>query len=343
MNPRDPFPQFDRRTFFRHGTASALALTAAGKLAGARLHAAAREPFAYDVSKYRNVDPALVRYEPVARFRCPKPEARRVSLGPDGRVYVAASKHICVLSPEGSPLAEIGCPVAARAVAVGHDGRLFAALQNHVEVFDAQGRPLAVWDVPKGRPFLTAIAVGSKDVFVADSGNRVVHRYDLEGKPLRRIGEKDAARNIPGIILPSPFLDVELGPDGLLRVNNPGRHRVELYTPDGDLERWWGRPSIAIDGFCGCCNPVGLALLKDGRCVTFEKGLPRAKVYDAEGKFECVVAPPDFFKDTGTEESVMAAEQTSHGGLDGAADAQGRVFILELASGLIHVLKPKQA
>jgi len=200
-----------------------------------------------------------------------------------------------------------------------------------------------VWEAPKGRPFLTAIAVGPKDVFVADSGNRVVHRYDLEGKSLRRIGEKDAARNIPGLILPSPFLDVELGPDGLLRVNNPGRHRVEVYTPDGDLEVSWGRPSIAIDGFCGCCNPVGLALLKDGRCVTFEKGLPRAKVYGAEGKFECVVAPPDFFTDIELQESIMDACQTSYGGLDGAVDAQGRVIILELASGLIHVLKPKAA
>ena len=132
-----------------------------------------------------------------------------------------------------------------------------------------------------------------------------------------------------------------IAPDGLLRVNNPGRHRVELYTPEGDLELSWGRPSIAIDGFCGCCNPVGLAMLKDGRYVTFEKGLPRVKVYGSEGKFECVVAAPDFFKDVGSNESIMAAEQTSYGGLDGAVDAEGKIFILELASGEIHVMKAK--
>lgn len=341
MNPRDPFPQFDRRSFFRHGAASALALTAAGKLAGARLHAAAREPFAYDVSRYRKVDPALIKYERVARFRCPKPDARRLSIGPDGRVYVAAANCICVLGSDGTPLAEIGCPDAARAVAVGPDGRVFAALRDHVEVFDPKGQRLAAWEAPKGRPFLTGIAVGAKDVFVADSGNRVIHRCDLEGKPRNRIGEKDAARNVPGLILPSPFLDVEIGPDGLLRVNNPGRHRVELYTPEGDLESWWGRPSIAIDGFCGCCNPVGLALLPDGRHVTFEKGLPRVKLYTAEGKFDCVVAAPDFFADIGAHESMMAADQTRYGGLDGAADARGRVFILELAGGEIHVMRAK--
>jgi hypothetical protein len=58
--------------------------------------------------------------------------------------------------------------------------------------------------------------------------------------------------------VPSACLDVEIAPDGLLRVNNPGRHRVETYTFDGDLELFWGRPSAAIDGFCGCCNPVNL-------------------------------------------------------------------------------------
>ncbi len=341
MNPRDPFPQFDRRSFFRHGTASALALTAAGALAKTNVHAAASDPFAYDISKYRKVDPALIKYERVARFRCPQPEPRRIVVGPDGRIYLATAPGICILGKDGSPLNEIACPAPARAVAVAEDGTLFVALRDHVEVRDTKGSQLASWEAPKGKPFLTGIAVGAKDVFVADSGNRVVHRYDRDGKLVCGIGQKNATRKIPGLILPSPFLDVVIAPDGLLRVNNPGRHRVELYTPEGDLELSWGRPSIAIDGFCGCCNPVGLAMLKDGRYVTFEKGLPRVKVYGSEGKFECVVAAPDFFKDVGSNESIMAAEQTSYGGLDGAVDAEGKIFILELASGEIHVMKAK--
>jgi sugar lactone lactonase YvrE len=341
MNPRDPFPQFDRRSFFRHGTASALALTTAGALAKTKVHAAAREPFAYDISKYRNVDPALVKYERVARFHCPRPDARRLVIGSDGKVYLATAAGVCVLAKDGSLLNDIPSAVPARGVAIADDGSLFLALRDHVEHFDAKGRPLASWDTPKGRPFLTGIAVGPKDIFVADSGNRVVHRYDRDGKLVGRIGERDPARNVPGLVLPSPFLDVEIAPDGLLRVNNPGRHRVEVYTPEGHLELFWGRPSIAIDGFCGCCNPVGLAMLPDGRHVTFEKGLPRVKVYTAEGKFESVVAAPDFFQDIATSESMMSADQTSYGGLDGTVDAEGNIFILELLGGEIHVMKEK--
>ena len=76
--------------------------------------------------------------------------------------------------------------------------------------------------------------------------------------------EKNADRNVPGFIVPSPFLDVMIHRDGLLRVNNPGRHRVEAYTFDGDLEGAWGKPTAAIEGFCGCCNPIAIAAWPTG-------------------------------------------------------------------------------
>ncbi|MBM3243119.1 hypothetical protein FJZ31_43220, partial [Candidatus Poribacteria bacterium] len=50
-----------------------------------------------------------------------------------------------------------------------------------------------------------------------------------------------------------------------------------------------GYLSMDIDGFCGCCNPVNFAMLPDGRFVTCEKGLPRVKIYDADGTFSGVV------------------------------------------------------
>ena len=87
-----------------------------------------------------------------------------------------------------------------------------------------------------------------------------------------------------------------MGRDGLLRVNNPGRHSVEVYSAKGDLESSWGKATATLStAFCGCCNPVGVALLADGRCVTCEKGLPRVKVYSAQGVFESVVAGPESF------------------------------------------------
>jgi hypothetical protein len=166
-------------------------------------------------------------------------------------------------------------------------------------------------------------------------------RYDRSGKLAGRIGEKSQERNIPGLIVPSPYLDVKLGRDGLLRVNNPGRHCVQVFTPAGDLEFSWGKPSLAIEGFCGCCNPVGLALFSDGRCVTCEKGVPRVKVYSTQRSLEAVVAGPELFRENGRPGQVSDRADGTLGGLDAAVDSQGNIYILDLVAGDVRVMKPK--
>ena len=70
---------------------------------------------------------------------------------------------------------------------------------------------------------------------------RIILRYNKEGKLLGRMGKKDKQKNISGLIVPSPYMDVAIAPDGLLRVANTGRHRIEAYTFAGDLELWWGK------------------------------------------------------------------------------------------------------
>jgi hypothetical protein len=341
MNPFDPQDKMiSRRRFFERGVGGVAAASAFG-LAGnaSRAAGAGDNPFALDLSRYQKVDPKLVHYERVGRFRCPQPEPRRIALGPDGRLYIAAAKYVAILERKGTPAGDIACPEAMRAIAVVED-QIFVGSRSALAIYDGKGQRTAQWDPPPGKPFLTGIAVGKNDVFVADAGNRVVLRYDRSGKLIGRIGEKNKERNIPGFVVPSPYLDVEIAPDGLLRVNNPGRHRVEVYTFDGDLEASWGKPSIAIDGFCGCCNPVGLAMLPDGRCVTFEKGLPRVKVYGTDGAFECVVAGPDAFLDTGKEKAVMDNDVGAHG-LDGVVDADGRIYVLDLVAGEVQVMQRK--
>jgi len=332
-----------RRRFLREGFGGTLlaALGFSAASPSARAATTAGNPFAYDVEKYRKVDPKLIRYEKVGQFHCPHPEPRRMTIGPDGLLYIAAAKVIGVFDRRGAPVREIACASAPRSVGVGDDGEVFVSLRDHLELFDRKGQRTATWEAPPGRPFLTGIAVGKSDVFVADAGNRVILRYDRAGKLAGRIGEKNTAKDIPGLVVPSPCLDVEIAPDGLLRVNNPGRHRVEAYTFAGDLEFHWGKPSMAIAGFCGCCNPVNVAMLPDGSCVTFEKGLPRVKVYTPEGQFDSVVAGPDQFSDTSQELAGSGPEDKVHFGIDGAVDAEGKVFVLDLVSGDVQVMKHK--
>jgi len=155
---------------------------------------------------------------------------------------------------------------------------------------------------------------------------------------VKRIGEKNKERNIPGFIVPSPFFAVTLAKDGLLRVTNPGRHRVEVYTFDGDFEQAWGKPGAAIENFCGCCNPIHLAMLADGRAVTLEKGIPRVKVYTADGTFESVVAGAELFAEN---TKVCGPNDCTVGGLAAAVDADGRIYILDFVANNVRVMERK--
>ncbi|MDW8310852.1 MAG: hypothetical protein RMK20_15885, partial [Verrucomicrobiales bacterium] len=254
-----------RREFLGQ-SAGALALLSA--IAAQRASAAptrARNPFAYDVSRLEKTDPRLVTHHEVARWPAPQSPARRLGLAPDGTLFVCGGHYVTAVSPAGERGLEIALSAPPECVAVAEDGAIFVGLRDHIEVFDANGRRRASWDTPGRKSWLTALAVRANEVFVADAGQRVLLRYDRSGKFLARLGEKNRERGIPGFIVPSPFFDVKVAPDGLLRVTNPGRHRVELYTPEGDFEGAWGRASMDITGFSGCCNPISLALLPDGR------------------------------------------------------------------------------
>jgi hypothetical protein len=218
-------------------------------------------------------------------------------------------------------------------VAVGGEdhampGRIYVGMKDRVEVFDPQGKRLTAWKTLGKKASITSIAAAEDDIFVADAGNRVVWRFDTSGKMLGRIGDADKLRNIPGFTITSNYFDLALSPDGLLRVVNPRALRIEAYTYDGDLEAFWGEMSQGIDGFFGCCNPVHLAVLSDGRFVTAEKGFARVKVYGSGGKFECVVAGPEQLKLRGAD--VVA---------DVAVDAEDRVLILDPSTKSIRIFE----
>jgi hypothetical protein len=293
------FQLSDRRKFLADSLRSAALLTA---LASGHGQAAEKtgtaNPFAHDVSRLSKTDPKLIAYEEAARWKSPHPEPKRIAAGPGDTLYVCAGSYVTAMSREGARGMEIPLSEAARCVAVAEDRTIFVGLRDHVEVFDAKGQRRAIWDSLGKKSWLTALAVSESDLFAADSGNRVVLRYDKSGKLVSRIGEKNKEHDVPGFVIPSPYLDVEIARDGLLRVNNPGRHRVEAYTFSGDFEGAWGKPAMGMDSFCGCCNPIGLALLADGRFVTCEKGLPRVKIYSDQGRFESVVAGTESFPET---------------------------------------------
>ncbi|MFW6125226.1 MAG: hypothetical protein ACOC46_03690 [Pirellulales bacterium] len=296
------------------------------------------------------IDPALIGYEQVATLRLAMRKPRAIAAGLR-RIYVAGDRAVHILDRHGTVQKEIPLDAEPTAVTVTPSPSapvarsiacLYVALGNRIVVFTPDGQQRATWPPAGDRAIFTSIAAGEDNVYVADAGHKVVRRYDGEGKRLGEIGRYDREAGIRGFVIPSPYFDVALGADGLLRAVNPGGHRIEVYTPDGRLERplIWGRAGSAVDRFCGCCNPVAIGLMPEGRIVTAEKGIPRVKVYSASGELESVVAGPALLS---PRPSRMEETRQPHQlpALDVAVDAVGRILVLDPAARMIRVFHPQ--
>ena len=302
------------------------------------------EEFAYNLKKLAAVDPNLILYAesgaPVSTgFR----QSRAIASDASGRMYVAGDRAIRVFSAAGNPERTIDLSGEPRCLTGAEDGTIYVGIGDHVEVLGTEGQRLASWDPLGDEAILTSIARHKDDVFVADAGHRIVLHYDTAGVLVGHIGEKDPNKNIPGFVIPSPHFDLAVSQDGLVRVVDPGRNRIETYTRDGDLEFAWGERSVGIKGFCGCCNPVSLAILPDGSFVTAEKGLDRVKIYSSDGGFVGVVAGPAQLGKEGQLKVCNTPEECQGGGLDVAVGADGRVYVLDVTGNMIRVFAKKEA
>jgi len=294
--------------------------------------------FKYEVNELARIDPNLILYEESAgAIKTGFANTHGIAVDSKGSVYVAGDKAIRIFAQSGDRLGEIKLDDTPRCLTVTTDGTIYAGMKDHVEVYDAQRQKQASWDSLGKDAILTSVVASEDNVFVADAGHRIVIRYDTAGKVINEIGQRDSFRNIPGFVVPSPYFDIAVSKDGLLRVVNPGRLRIEAYTLEGDIEFWWGGPSAAVEGFCGCCNPVNIAILPDGGFVTCEKGLVRVKIYNSEGSFVGVVAGPEQFGAGGTSKICMLPEECKISGFDVAVDQAGRIFVLDTVDNIVKV------
>jgi len=279
-----------------------------------------------NLKQLRKVDPELVKWRQAAVIEVPFRKPRGIVLGPGDELYVAGDRGVASFGADGGPGPIVGVPEPVHCLAVDGENGFYAGFRDHVTEYDRQWRVRREWPVVAPKAYLTCIALAGDDVWVADAGTRVVLRCSRSGDVLDRIGQVDDAGDGTGLILPSPHLDVVPLSGERVLVNNPGRCRVQTYSVSGRLVGSWGTASSAIEGFCGCCNPVDLAVLPDGGVVTAEKGLPRVKVYTPEGQLQSVVATPD-------DLSVMVRS------LDVAVDRRGRVFVLDAPERVVRVFE----
>lgn len=347
--------KLNRRKFVSNG-AIGLGLLSAGGLAGwlasrsnrnsivEKTNRAPLDPrFTYDVSRFAHTDPALLRYLESDPMPTGFSDPSCLAVGWEDTTFIGGDREVKALSREGKLQFTVSLTQRPQAMVPTADGRLLIALPDHLEVCDHSGRQLMKGEPLGNRVFLTSVAAGGGHIFAADAGNREVIRCDANGRVLARFGRIGAKDGTPGFVVPSPYFDLCYGSDGLLWVANPGRHRLEAYTPEGQFELSWGRTSMAVEGFCGCCNPVHFTRLADGRFVTSEKGLNRIKLHDVKGNFTGVVAGTEaLVKDL--ELARKACSNCSIGfGFDVACDSKDRVFALDPATKTIRVFTPKTA
>lgn len=295
------------------------------------------DPFAYDIEAYKQVDPALhLCHEQRPSIELGLQQPRRFCLR-QGRFYVAGDNAVVVLDKSGiqSDVFALGQPPYC--LDVDQQGALFVGFTGEVHQYDGGGNLLKRWEIPSEAARLTAVVADADRVFAADAGTRLIHVFDRSTDAYYSIGGKDADGGYDGFAIPSPYFDMVLGGDGLLRVANTGKHRIETYTRRGELQSFWGKTGYGVEGFCGCCNPISFTLLPDGRYVTCEKGLTRVKIYSRDGTFNGLVAGPDQF----AEHDAICSEYgtgCTHGGMDVAADVDG-VYVLDPYTRRIRVFR----
>jgi len=283
----------------------------------------------YDIQAFEDLDKIDTPFEERGAVEPGVEDLQALAVGPD-KWYVAGKDTVVVYSDDDRELARYSVPGTPNCLAAAADGTLYVGLPRKVHVFDANGNPQAEWTDFTSRSYITSIAATDTDVYVADAGKRVVLRFDRQGKLLTRIGEKDPSRDIPGLEVPSPYLDLAVNADGELWVTNPGKLGLERYREDGSIVTSWYRPSMNLDGFPGCCNPTHIAFAPSGKLITGEKGLVRLKMYEVtSGEFEGLVKGS---RDFPRQPSIR----------DLAVDSRERILVLDHPGESVRVFALKE-
>jgi len=255
---------------------------------------------------------------------------RAVATSRDGTLWVGGHFGVRRLDENLGPV--FGWPTDEPVVALSIEasGHVWAATRKTVTRYTPGGEkaggagklgcPDELFD------FLSGIAVSGDDVFIADSGGRVVYRHDTDGLFVNNIGREKDGEEEARLLAPSPCIDC-VAADGVVWVTNPGRHRVERYDFEGELLGHWGRQGNGETDFPGCCNPVGLAMLPAGRLAVAQKGQPCVKVFDAErGALLQVLGLGEFERGSGGP-SIAA-----HG---------GKIYAVDSGAGCIRVFQAR--
>jgi hypothetical protein len=250
---------------------------------------------------------------------------RGIAVDGHGQLYAAGDSEIKVFDAAGRLKQRWPTSRPALSVAVTTDGAVYAGQLRQIEIFDDTGKLRNTWRDEKLLGRVTAIGFTKDSVLAGDAADRAIRRFDRNGKFLNNIGKDNP---VNGLLIPNGVVDFAVDAQGIVWAANPGKHRVERYTPGGELLGHIGRfDGVDPAGFTGCCNPTNVAV-RDG-IYTTEKAGPRVKSYDFSGKLLAVIAT-DLF-------------DANCKNMDIAVDARGRVYVVDTVKASILVFDPVKA
>lgn len=294
----------------------------------------------YPTEEFAKVDEVETRFIEAESIPHSVPKPKALAIGKDGMLYIAGEGAVEALHLDGTQVAQYSVDGLPVCMDVAPDGELVLGVRtlqehggysHHIETIDADGARNQWEPFASTQTYLTSIAVNDANVFIGDAGNRVVLRYSRDGELLGRIGERDESRDVPGILAPSPNLDIAFDDEGTLWVANAGRLGLESYRDNGDIITSWYRDSLKLDGFSGCCNPSQIAFRSDGKLITCEKGFVRIKVFEPTlGEFEELIAGSKMFaKGKAVRDLVV--------------DPNDRILVLDSKENVVRVFQQKEA
>ncbi|NPD45352.1 MULTISPECIES: NHL repeat-containing protein [unclassified Lentimicrobium] len=273
-------------------------------------------PYEYNLDTFKDVKPQDISHKEIQQIFTQIEALRAIAIDKDDYIYVSGADKLIKYDKSGQFLHEIETGFDAFCMAISEQGKLYLGSRKEIQIYTLSLELIDTWKIHAENAILTSLAVNEQNIYLADAGNKIIFRYDLNGEFQNEIGRKDPSQGIDGFVIPSPYFDVALGRDGELWAVNSGRHQLESYQEDGRLISSWKKSSMGVDGFSGCCNPSHIAILSNGSFVTSEKGIERIKITSPTGEFLSVVAPPKSF-DLGTK------------GIDLAVDSKDRILAID--------------
>ena len=247
---------------------------------------------------------------------------RTVGFDSKKRLVAAGGSSVKIFSPEYDLVQEIPVTGTVTTLTVGPDDAIYVGLENKVLCLDSSGKKKSEWGTGGKEPgqliFITSLAVSGSFIFVADSGNRRVSRFTIDG---------DYVDDISGFQVPSPYFDCAVDSQGVLHIAHTGKHQIERYDANRKLAGAWGEFGTAPEKFCGCCNPINFCILPNGNFITTEKGIVRMKLYDATGKMLAYLPPETFANNIPENAGAYLQGPGAGAGMDVAVDKDGRIAL----------------